>query len=327
MRALFLGTANPLTARPLWEWLEAGHQVAELWLPRDLRPREWRRDRWLARLRPEWSVSAAVKKHGLRVRTTGPLRKAAALDQLASDLDVDVVVSSCFPYVVPKPMLDRYAGRAVNLHPALLPAYRGPSPIAWMLFNHDAHRRGGMTLHLMTPELDAGDIVAQRQVSWTAEGGYLQWEAELAAAAGHLVRDELLAHLQAPGQLVPQIGEARYYPLFENRQLQIDSSLKHERAAYLIGAMPIIRKVFVEANHRRVAVSAVARHLGPPTGKPLVKRLRTVELDLADARVRLTKALPNAAKYWQWRRLIHLSRTNPADLYSTRIAASQLQAA
>jgi UDP-4-amino-4-deoxy-L-arabinose formyltransferase/UDP-glucuronic acid dehydrogenase (UDP-4-keto-hexauronic acid decarboxylating) len=51
----------------------------------------------------------------------------------------------------------------INLHGSLLPAYRGRSPVNWVLVNGETET--GVTLHYMTPSADAGDIVAQRRIS------------------------------------------------------------------------------------------------------------------------------------------------------------------
>jgi methionyl-tRNA formyltransferase len=51
---------------------------------------------------------------------------------------------------------------ALNLHGSLLPAYRGRAPVNWVLVNGEP--RTGVTLHHMTTEADAGDVVAQETI-------------------------------------------------------------------------------------------------------------------------------------------------------------------
>ena len=50
-----------------------------------------------------------------------------------------------------------------NLHPSMLPKYRGPSPLFWQITN--AETDTGLTLHQVSAELDAGDIIVQKGVS------------------------------------------------------------------------------------------------------------------------------------------------------------------
>jgi phosphoribosylglycinamide formyltransferase-1 len=82
----------------------------------------------------------------------------------AIDLDSpDLVVLAGFMRVLGAPLIARYAGRMINIHPSLLPAYPGL----------DTHRRAladgvrihGCTVHFVTPDVDVGPIVAQAAVA------------------------------------------------------------------------------------------------------------------------------------------------------------------
>jgi len=75
----------------------------------------------------------------------------------------DWVAMAGFMTVLDKPMVDRYAGRVLNTHPSLLPAFRGAHPVA------DALAFGvkvtGCTVHVATEALDDGPILAQEAVA------------------------------------------------------------------------------------------------------------------------------------------------------------------
>ena len=51
--------------------------------------------------------------------------------------------------------------KTINLHPSLLPNYRGPNPWFWMYFNKD--KKGGVTLHFIDDGEDTGDIIYQEE--------------------------------------------------------------------------------------------------------------------------------------------------------------------
>ena len=59
--------------------------------------------------------------------------------------------------------VERFAGRMVNIHPSLLPRYRGLDTHARALAAGD--KVSGCTVHLVTAELDAGAILAQTEVT------------------------------------------------------------------------------------------------------------------------------------------------------------------
>ncbi len=79
-----------------------------------------------------------------------------------ADLKPDVICVACFPRLLPEKLLSLPKYGAMNLHPSLLPAYRGPSPLFWIF--HDGLEHAGITLHLMEAHADTGDIVSQKPI-------------------------------------------------------------------------------------------------------------------------------------------------------------------
>jgi phosphoribosylglycinamide formyltransferase-1 len=117
-------------------------------------------------------VAAKVVPHG-----TFPVREAfdAALEEAVAASAPDLVVLAGFMRVLGPAFVRRYAGRMLNIHPSLLPAYAG-------LHTHrralaDGVRIHGCTVHFVTDDLDHGPIVAQGAVPVLASDD----EASLAA--------------------------------------------------------------------------------------------------------------------------------------------------
>jgi phosphoribosylglycinamide formyltransferase 1 len=77
--------------------------------------------------------------------------------------DVDLVCLAGFMRVVGPALLDRFPNRVVNIHPSLLPAFPGVDAQK-QAFEYGA-RVSGVTVHLVTPELDGGPIILQRTVA------------------------------------------------------------------------------------------------------------------------------------------------------------------
>lgn len=77
-------------------------------------------------------------------------------------LKPDVAVVSSFNYKIPKAMLDIPRDGFINIHPSLLPKYRGGNPYSTVLINGDMET--GVTLHLMDEGFDTGNILMQRHV-------------------------------------------------------------------------------------------------------------------------------------------------------------------
>ncbi len=78
-------------------------------------------------------------------------------------LKPSIIYSFSYRHLIPENVLELAPLGAFNLHPSLLPAYRGRAPVNWVLVNGE--RETGVTLHHMVARADAGDIVGQRAVA------------------------------------------------------------------------------------------------------------------------------------------------------------------
>lgn len=97
---------------------------------------------------------------GLPVMAVRDFNHPGVLAALAG-LAADVVVVSCFTERLPAAALSVPKYGFLNIHPSLLPAYRGPVPVFWQLRDG---AESGVTIHYMDAGLDTGDIVAQAVV-------------------------------------------------------------------------------------------------------------------------------------------------------------------
>lgn len=75
---------------------------------------------------------------------------------------IDFILVACWPYLIGAALLGAARRAALNLHPSLLPAYRGADPLGAQLAAGDENF--GVTLHLLDARFDHGDIVAQARI-------------------------------------------------------------------------------------------------------------------------------------------------------------------
>ena len=113
---------------------------------------------------PALAVAAA---EGIRVE---PLDAAAlgraywtALHETLEQTGIDTVALAGFMKIIPANFVERWAGRIVNIHPSLLPKYRGLNSHQAALDNGDTVT--GATVHLVTPEVDSGEVLGQVEVA------------------------------------------------------------------------------------------------------------------------------------------------------------------
>lgn len=79
----------------------------------------------------------------------------------------DLFVVASFGLIIPKWVLDIPSIGPINIHPSLLPKYRGPSPIQWALLNGDTET--GITIMRINEKMDAGNILYQETIAIEAE--------------------------------------------------------------------------------------------------------------------------------------------------------------
>jgi methionyl-tRNA formyltransferase len=117
---------------------------------------------------------------------SGKVHSPAFLGTLES-LGVNMIISAYYRRILPPEVLARAHRGAFNLHPSLLPAYRGRAPLNWVLLRGE--RTTGVTLHEMIAEPDAGPIVAQVEIPIAADDDAGSLAKKLATAAIELFAD------------------------------------------------------------------------------------------------------------------------------------------
>jgi len=107
-----------------------------------------------------WFRSVAQTATDLNIPVYAPddINHPLWLERIRS-MEPDFLFSFFYRDLISQPLLDIPKTAALNLHPSLLPKYRGRAPINWVLVNGE--QETGLTLHHMTPRPDDGDIVAQ----------------------------------------------------------------------------------------------------------------------------------------------------------------------
>jgi phosphoribosylglycinamide formyltransferase-1 len=86
----------------------------------------------------------------------------AALADAIQSTDADYVILAGFMRILTAGFVERFAGRMLNIHPSLLPLYRGLDTHARVLAAGEAEH--GVTVHFVTSELDGGPLIAQAVV-------------------------------------------------------------------------------------------------------------------------------------------------------------------
>lgn len=104
-------------------------------------------------------VKQIAREHGIPVWQPTQLSEIVDDIKAIDDPDNLIGVLSSYGRIVPQAIIDLFSPGIINIHPSLLPMYRGPSPIETAIMNGDAQT--GVSIMKLTAEMDAGPIYAQ----------------------------------------------------------------------------------------------------------------------------------------------------------------------
>ncbi|OJI06852.1 MAG: methionyl-tRNA formyltransferase [Candidatus Vogelbacteria bacterium CG22_combo_CG10-13_8_21_14_all_37_9] len=96
----------------------------------------------------------------------------------------DLFLVASYGKIIPESILEIPTHQVLNIHPSLLPLYRGPSPLQSALLNGETET--GVTIMLVDPEMDHGPILAQEKIDLTEGTNYLVLEKHLAILGAQL---------------------------------------------------------------------------------------------------------------------------------------------
>ena len=96
-----------------------------------------------------------------------PLKLDSAIREQVKELKPDLLVSFAYGRFFGPKFMDLFPLGGINIHPSLLPKYRGPAPIQAAILNRDSVT--GITVQTLEKEMDSGDILAQEQFQLTGK--------------------------------------------------------------------------------------------------------------------------------------------------------------
>ncbi len=248
----------------------------------------------LASTEPEVRTSESSWKSPLATNKRVPIIELANRSELRSveflatlaAFEADLIFVACFPWRLPKAVLDMPRIASINVHPSLLPDGRGPEPIFWA-FRRDLEKTG-VTLHVIDDGLDTGPIIAQRLVAIPAEATMLTLEQTLARIGAEMLSEFLTDPSITISAWRQPSGSGHSDPFPDADDLLVTTAWKATTAARFINAArPVYGyiEVLVLASGQRLAVEEVLEI------KPLTSTAAPVVLQGDQASIKFSDGL------------------------------------
>jgi methionyl-tRNA formyltransferase len=129
-------------------------------------------------------VAAYAREHGLPLWQTATLRGEEAEARLRA-VEPEGMALAAFAALVPANLLELAPQGILNVHPSLLPRWRGASPIQAALLAGD--RETGVSIIRLVKAMDAGPILLQERVPVASDDDYVTLEPRLAALGAQML--------------------------------------------------------------------------------------------------------------------------------------------
>lgn len=115
----------------------------------------------IKRKRTEDTITNLANKYNINTVNILNINDIEVIKKIKSD-SPDIVISAYFDQIIKKDLIKIPSFGILNVHPSMLPEYRGVKPIFWVLKNNE--RKTGITIHIVEESLDTGDILLQKEV-------------------------------------------------------------------------------------------------------------------------------------------------------------------
>lgn len=212
MKIVFMGTPD-FARDSLSAIYDAGHEIsAVITVPDKPKGRGMK-------LIPCEVKEYAIEKN-IKVYQPEKLRENKEIVDILKDINPDVICVVAYGKIIPKEILEIPKYGCVNVHPSLLPQYRGSAPIQWAILNGD--KETGVTTMYLDEGMDSGDIILRTKtpIDKDETSGEL-WDRLSKIGAELLVETlEKIENKTAPR--IKQPKEFTLAPMLEKSQAKID---------------------------------------------------------------------------------------------------------
>ena len=176
MKIVYIGTSE-IAVPALLALIEAGHEICAVVTQPDKGSGRGKNIRFSA-------VKEAALQQGLCVLQPEKIAAEEIFSQM-QDLMPDLLVACSYGQKIPQEMMDLAPYGCINIHPSLLPKYRGAAPLVGPILNGDEGT--GVSIMRLSQQLDAGNILAQASFALDPKETVLSLEPKLAELGAKLL--------------------------------------------------------------------------------------------------------------------------------------------
>ena len=137
-------------------------------------------------------VKKVAEQSNLKIAEKDKLSDPDSIDVL-KNTEANLAILLSYGTMIPPEILDSFPLGIINIHPSLLPKYRGPSPVQTTLLNGDSE--AGVSIMLLKTEMDAGPIIVQKKINIESEDNHETLNNKLFSLGNKLLLDNLQKYI------------------------------------------------------------------------------------------------------------------------------------
>lgn len=242
----------------------------------------------------ELEVATIARDYGIPLLL--PSKPEEILERLIT-FNADIAVLAAYGRIIGQKVIDIFPLGIINIHPSLLPRYRGPTPIETALLNGDP--KTGVSIMQLTAGMDEGPVYRQEVVTLRESEDKFQSYERIAQAGTHLFFDCLPLIIKGSLKPVPQDEtQASYSRLIKKEDGLLDWQKTAVQLANEIRAYAEWPQSYMIINNTRVIVTkarASSNH-SLPMGEIAIPKPRTMLVGTRDGCLSIEKLKPSGKK-------------------------------
>ncbi len=169
-------------------------------------------------------------------------------------LQPDLIILISYGQILSGKILDIPACGCLNVHPSLLPDYKGPAPIQWTLIRGE--KDTGITFLFMNEKIDAGDMILQEKVHIMPEENYQELSRRLAIKGSEMIEEALDKIRRRDYQRISQPVKKTFYA---RKLTKTDCQIKWDHSGEdiynLIKGVTYFPGAFTEYKGKRIKIT------------------------------------------------------------------------
>ncbi len=200
-------------------------------------------------------VSSPVKEYAisknLKIFQPEKISNNKEFKEEIKNLAPDLVCVVSYGVILPKSFLNIPKLGCINVHPSMLPKYRGSAPIQWAVLNGD--KTTGVTIMYLNEEMDAGDIINQKEVEIGEDESSGELWNRLSKVGADLLLFTIKQIEQGTEKRIPQVGEYTLAPMLNKEMSKINwKEKKAEEIKNLVRGLNPIMGTYTFLNGKKI---------------------------------------------------------------------------